>query len=111
MYNLIDLVCMISGVYLIYTAIVMKSKGEIVANVVLNKTTSESAIKDKEGFINYLHGKLLLIGIIIILSGTVDLVNLNMGGNTIVGIIAVLVFVAALIAYGVVAKKALKKYT
>lgn len=111
MYNLIDFVCMITGAYLIHTAVVMKKRGEIVANVVLNKTTSENAIKDKEGFINYLYIRLLLIGIVIILSGIVDIVNLNMNGAPIIGVIAFLVFAAALAAYGVVTHMALKKFT
>lgn len=111
MYNLIDLVCMISGCYLIYTAIVMKSRGEIIANVVLNKGTKESAIKDKEGFINYLYGKLLVIGIIIILSGVVDILNVNAGGSSIISLITFIAFAASLVAYGMVTNSAIKKFT
>lgn len=111
MYNVIDFICILSGAYLAYTAINMKSKGEIAANVVLNKSTDESAIKDKEGFINYLYGKLLIIGIVIILSGVIDIVNFYMGGDSIVEVITFVVFAAALVAYGVVARSALKKFT
>ena len=111
MYNLIDIVCIMSGGYLAYSAFSMKSKGEIIANVVLNKAVNENSIKDKEGFIDYIYGKLLLIGIIIILSGVVDVVNLNMGGSSIVSIIALIVFAVSLVAYGKVTKTALDKFT
>lgn len=111
MYNLIDIVCIFSGGYLAYSAITMKSKGEIIANVVFNKAIDERALKDKEGFINYLSGKLLLIGIVIILAGAVDVANSYMGGSSIIGIAALLVFVAALVAYSLVTKAALEKFT
>lgn len=111
MYNLIDIVCIMSGGYLAYSAFSMKIKGEINANVVLNKAVSENAINDKEGFIDYIYGKLLLIGIIIIFSGVVDIVNLNMGGSSLVSIIALIVFVVSLVAYSKVTKTALEKFT
>ncbi|MBD5520379.1 MAG: hypothetical protein HDR03_04025 [Lachnospiraceae bacterium] len=111
MYNLIDIVCIMSGGYLAYSAFSMKSKGEIIANVVLNKAVNENSIKDKEGFIDYIYGKLLLIGIIIILSGVVDVINLNMGGSSVVSIIALIVFAVSLVAYSKVTKTALDKFT
>lgn len=111
MYDVLNIVIIFSGIYLIYSSISMKVKGEIIANVVLNKSTSENAIKDKEGFINFIYGKLLAIGIIIVLSGVVDYINDSMQGSSIVRVITFLVFAAALVVYSVVAKKAINKFT
>ncbi len=111
MYDLIDFVCVFSGMYLAYSAITMKTKGEIVANVVLNKSVSENAIKDKQGFIDYIYGKLLLIGIIIILAGAADIANNNMHISSLVGLACFLVYVGALVAYSMVTKKAVQKFT
>lgn len=111
MYDLLDFVIIFSGMYLAYSAITMKSKGEIVANVVLNQSIKESAIKDKQGFIDYIYGKLLLIGIIIMLSGIANFVNNSVNGSSIVALLTLLLFAASLAAYSMVTKAAIKKFT
>ena len=112
MFDLMDFICMISGVYLMYAGIVMKTQGKINANVVLSKGISESAIRDKEEFIRYLYGKLILIGAVIVLSDIVNLVIAYQGGNN--GTFSMIIFgifIAAMVAYAAVVSKALKKYT
>lgn len=112
MYDLMDFICIISGGYLMYAGIVMKTQGKIVSNVVLSKGISENAIRDKEGFIRYLYGKLVLIGAVIVLSDIVSLViKYQGGGDSTVSLIIFVIFIAAMAAYAVVVSKALKKYT
>lgn len=112
MYNVMDFICIFCGVYLMYVGIVMKTQGKIVANVVLSKGISENAIRDKEGFIRYLYGKLVLIGAVIVLSGIVNLVVDYQGGDDgMVSLITFIIFVAAMTVYAIVVSKALKKYT
>ena len=112
MYNVMDFICIFCGIYLMYVGIVMKTQGKINANVVLSKGISENAIRDKEGFIRYLYGKLVLIGAVIVLAGVVNLVSdLQGGGDGMVSVITFAIFIAAMVAYAAVVSKALKKYT
>lgn len=112
MYNLMDFICIVSGVYLMYAGIVMKTQGKIVSNAVLSRSISENAIRDKEGFIRYLYGKLVLIGAVIVLSDIVSLVmEYQSGDNGMVSLITFVIFIAAMVAYGKVVSNALKKFT
>lgn len=111
MYNVLDFICILSGGYLTYTGIVMKTQGKIISNVVLSKGIEEASIKDKDGFIRYLHAKLILIGAIIILAGIVNLLNDYRGGDGIISFVTCAVFAVAIVAYGIVTNRALKKYT
>lgn len=110
MYSVIDFLCVIGGGYLIYTGIVMKTQGKIVNNVVMNKGADESALRDKEGFINYLFGKLIAIGAVITLAGAANVINDLMLQSSVVSTIASLAFFAAIVTYAVLVNKALKKF-
>ena len=110
MYDIIDALCVASGVYLVYTAIVMKVQGKIISNVVLNKGRDESAIRDKEGFIRFLYGKLILVGILVMLAGAANMINFHMIGSGIITLISTILFAAAIAGYGVAVNKALRKY-
>lgn len=112
MINVLDFICIISGVYLAYAGIVMKTQDKIIANVVLSRGIDEKAIRDREGFIQYLHIRLTVIGVIIILAGVVNLISdYRGGGSGIVALVTCAVFGVALVAYAKVTNKALKKYT
>ncbi|MCM1175647.1 MAG: hypothetical protein NC341_11430 [Blautia sp.] len=110
MYNFIDLLCIIGGGYLVYTGIVMKTKGKIVNNVVMNKGADESALRDKEGFINYLYLKLIIIGAVIMLAGVANIVNDITAQSSIIAAVSSCAFAAAIVVYAVFINKALKKF-
>lgn len=110
MINVMNFIYILSGIYLAYTGIVMKTQGKIISNVVLSKGIDENAIRDREGFINYLHTKLVVIGGIIILSGVVNFISDYNGRNAIVEWVIFAIFAGALVAYAKVVSKALKKY-
>ncbi len=110
MYSFIDFLCIIGGGYLVYAGIVMKTQGKIVNNVVMNKGADESALRDKEGFINYLYGKLIAVGAVVILAGAVNIVNGMTSQSAIVSTISSLSFFAAIVVYAIVVNKALKKF-
>lgn len=75
MSGMIDILFFASGVYLIYSAVNAKKKGNIAANVMLSKDVNENDIKDKKGFIDYMYGKILLAGVMIIAASVIHLVN------------------------------------
>ena len=45
--GMIDFLFLLSGIYLIYTAIVAKKRGAIAANVMLSKNVNVNDIKDR----------------------------------------------------------------
>ena len=108
---LFDILCIISGGYLIYAAIVMRNKGKIISNVVLKNGMDETSIRDKDGFIHYLYGRLILFGIIIILASVTNLINGRMNGTSVITLITYCIMAAAIVGYGLITSKALKKYT
>lgn len=110
MYDLIAILCVISGAYMAYAAIVMKYKGQFIKNVVLSNGADENSINDKEGFVRYLYIKLLLCGSADVLVGSICLINDYLAGPGIISLITVCVFFLSIIAYGISINKALKKY-
>lgn len=110
MNNLIDILCILSGAYLVYAALAMKLKGRIIKNVVLSKGMEEKSIRDKEGLIRYLYGKLLFFGLVVILAGIANLVNEYVAGPDMITIIDCFAFASAIIGYTISANIALKRY-
>lgn len=110
MYSFIDFLCIIGGGYLVYAGIVMKTQGKIVNNVVMNKGADESALRDKEGFINYLYWKLIAIGAVVILAGVANVVNDLTTQLAIISTLSSIAFFAAIVVYAVFVNKALKKF-
>lgn len=106
----IVILCTLSGAYMMYAAIVMKYKGKFIKSVVLSNGLNENAIRDKEGFIKYLYGKLLACGIADVFIGIVCLISDFTYGQGIVSLIANIVFFISIVAYGIAINKALKKY-
>lgn len=90
---MIDILFFGSGVYLIYMAVMAKKNGNIVSNVMLAKSVSESNIKDKLGFIDYMYKRILLAGVMIVIASIIHLVNdyyLYSSTLTWIGIIVIL---------------------
>ena len=88
----------------------MKTQGKIVNNVVMNKGADESALRDKEGFIGYLYGKLIAVGAVVILAGAVNVINDLTTQSSVISGISSIAFFAAIVVYAVFVNKALKKF-
>ncbi|MBQ6806506.1 MAG: hypothetical protein IJO97_03640 [Lachnospiraceae bacterium] len=110
MYDFIDILCILCGAYLVYTAVVLKTKGRIIGNVLLKKGTDEKDIKDKEGFVKFLFSKVLLAGIMVMVGGIINLANTHMAGPEIVTTITCCIFAVAIIGYGIVTNMAMRKF-
>lgn len=110
MYSVLDFICILAGGYLMYTGIIMKTQGKILENVVLSKGATEASIRDKEAFIQYLHGKLTAIGAVIVITGVVNFISDFKGGDVIISSATTLIFFAALVVYYKVVKRAMKKF-
>lgn len=110
MYDFLDILCILSGVYVTYAAVLMKARGKIIKNVILNKGKDESSIRDKEGLIHFLYKKLFFLGLLIIFTGTMDLANSYLLHSGLVTAAACILFAAEVIIYGTVVSAALQKY-
>ena len=110
MYSFIDILCIIGGGYLVYAGIVMKTQGKIVNNVVMNKGADESALRDKDGFIQYLYLKLIIIGVVVMLAGVANIMNDLTMQSAILSTALNCAFAVAIIVYAVFINKALKKF-
>ena len=106
----IDILCMLCGVYLVYTGIVMKAQGRIIANVVFKKNMNENSLRDKEGFIRYLYGKLVIIGLVIILTSLASIAGDYMGWPQVTSMITSFLLIATMVVYAHFVSKALKMY-
>ena len=95
--GMIDILFLLSGVYLIYTACMAKKKGNIASNVMLSKDVKESSNRDRAGFIEYMYKRIIAAGILIILGSVVHLVNdysIHSKALTWVGIAVILLAIA-----------------
>lgn len=110
MYSVLDFICIMAGGYLMYTGIIMKTQGKILENVVLGKGATEASIRDKEAFIQYLHGKLTAIGAIIVIAGVVNLISDFKGGDVVISFATTVIFFAALVVYYQLVKRAMNKF-
>ena len=108
--GMIDLLFLASGGYLIGTAIMAKSRGNITANVMLGKGVTENDIKDKAGFIDFMYKRLLLSGVLIIIASIVHLVNDYYIVSNTLTLVGVILIVAAIFIYTKAYMDAQKRY-
>lgn len=108
--NIFDLLIAASGIYLIYTAVMMKRTGEIKSGVLVSKEVDVNQIRDKKGFIEYMYGKVLVIGILAVALGAGSIVNTNLNGPAYLSLIGIGAYLAVLVFYAVASSKAKKKF-
>ena len=108
--GMIDFLFLLSGVYLMGTAITAKTQGNISANVMLSKNTSEKDIEDKEGFINYMYKRILLAGILIVVAAIVHLINDYYFASRILTWTGIVIILTALVIYATSYKRGQKLY-
>lgn len=108
--GMIDFLFLASGVYLICTAVAAKKRGQIAANVMLGKNTSEKDIEDKAGFIGYMYKRIIFAGGMIIAASAVHLVNDYYIGSVGLTWVGIVVMFAAIVMYCVTYMRGQKLY-
>ncbi len=108
--NIFDLLITGSGLYLIYVAVIMKTKGEIAKGVIVSRDVDIERMRDKEGFIRYMYGKSLFMGILTAAVGAINMANFYVQGPAWVSIAAVAGYIMVLAAFAVFTLKARKKF-
>lgn len=108
--GIIDFLFLGCGVYLIWISISAKRQGKIVADVMLGKNISESHIKDKVGFLEFMCKRLLLAGVLIMIGSTVHLVNDYYVGSAALTCVGILLILSALVIYARAYSSGQKRY-
>lgn len=108
--NIFDLLICLSGIYMIYTAWIMKKTGKITTGVFISKDVDVDQIRDKEGFIKYMFGKVLFMGIATCIIGGVGMITARLNGSEYIMLIGVLCFMIILILFALATHKARKKF-
>lgn len=98
------------GIYCLYAAVMLKTKGVINKTILLGKDTDPRKCKDKQGYINCVFPKTLVLGIVCTLYAVVDLVNTFVVKIPIFWYIMLAAFLVVLIWFGAATSKASKKY-
>ncbi len=73
--GIIDFLFVISGAYLIGSALLAKRQESVAANIMLGKNMEEKDIDDKAGFIAYMCKGLLIAGALMLVAGLIHLAN------------------------------------
>lgn len=88
----------------------MKKTGTINATVALGKNVDENRIKDRAAYINYIVPRLVILGVICVVASGLNLLVEQFGGPSIITMVSCLLFIIALVFYGVSFKKAQTKF-
>lgn len=108
--NVIDILFMGSGIYLIFSAFMAKKNGTITANVMLGKNMDEKCIKDKTGYITYMYKRILIAGILVVIAGMINFINDCFFFSNIATAVASAVIIVAIAIYVTAYKKGQKAY-
>ena len=109
-YSFMDVIIVLSGVYILYNFYLLKFKGEIKESLLLPKDIQVKKCKDKAGYIAEMSPKVLVLGCAVTICGLLGMAETQMQllGNWYLLVMAV--FLAAIIWFVMESRKAVKKY-
>lgn len=107
---LLGLLMLGCGIYCLYAAVMLKTKGVINKTILLGKDTDPRKCKDKEGYISCVFPKTLVLGAVCTLYAVVDLVNSFFVKIPVLWYIMLAAFLVVLVWFGATTSKAAKKY-
>ncbi|MDO5540983.1 MAG: hypothetical protein Q4F83_13115 [Eubacteriales bacterium] len=110
MFSIMDIIIILSGLYLLYTYYLMKFKGEVKESILLPKDLPLKKCKDISAYISEMSPKVLIYGAVVVLCGVVGLVEDVYHVLGWIYLAAILVFVVVSAWFIVQAKNAVKKY-
>lgn len=97
--DMVDFIFLACGAYLVGTSVMAKAQGNIAANVMLGKNVTESDIKDKVGFIDFMYKRLLLSGVMIIIGSIIHLINDYYVSSVALTLVGIVLILSALVIY------------
>ncbi len=110
-FSLMDIIFLVAGLYIVYTAYQMKVKGEIKEGVLLPREVNVKKCIDKQGYINEVFPKTAFFGVMVSIWGGISLLDdqYHFMDQT-VYLIIVAIFVAITIWFALSTRKAYNKY-
>ena len=108
--SIFDVIILLSGVYVFYSAIIMKKTGTITSGVFITKDVSVNSNSDVPGFIQYMFIRGIFLGIVAMLCGVVGLMNDSVSGLTIIHYVLLLISFLSVCYFSWVTVKAQKKF-
>lgn len=111
MWSILDVIFVGAGFYVLYGWFIMKTKGEILTSILMNKDVELRKCKDLEGYKAYIAPRMLVFGIAALAYGVAGLVNTYVTPlpGVVYGGIMVL-FLLVLIWFAIQAKKGVQKF-
>lgn len=106
----LDILIFCYGLYCLYSCYRMKTKGEVDGNVLLSNNTDMKKCRDKDAYLREMLPKLLLLGVVTVIYGTMGLVDtfvVKLGQAYTIGAV---VFLVTLAWFAIMAHKAQEKY-
>ena len=109
--GIFDVLITAFGGYILYTWFQMKRTREIRGGMFLPQGIDPEKCLDKEGYINYVSPRFLLLGIVCLISGLLGLAVDYLGIlSENAYLVVTLLFLILLVWYGITVKKAVEKY-
>lgn len=98
------------GIYCLYSCIMMKVKGVINENLLLNKESRFKKCKNKDAYIKELFPSFLTFSILTTACGAIDMINTFLVDIYIAYVISLVLFIAGFIWFMVTSKKCKDRY-
>lgn len=108
-YSILDVVILMGGIYLLWSAIKMRSKGKV-AGILLSKGMDLSKAKDTPGFIRAMYIPTIIMGILCTVSGVVGFAVVYWPQLMMPQLLLTILAFVGLITYGYLNVRAQKKY-
>ena len=78
--------------------------------VIISKDIDVNKIRDKEGFIRYMFGKVLILGVLAVVVGLLGILNTRWNGPEYLSLIGIGCYLAVLVFFGIASSKAKKMF-
>ncbi|WP_130836820.1 hypothetical protein [Lachnoclostridium sp. Marseille-P6806] len=108
--NAFNYVLIAAGAYVLYAAVILKTRGKITKNLMLSPGVSENMIGDREGFARYMFPRTAVLGAAVAFAGGWDVVFPGVAGTGQIELAVIAVFTILLIRYLRAVKKAEKRF-
>ena len=109
-WSIMDIVILVCGVYALYAAYVLKTKGKIIKTFLVFKETDVNTCKDLGAYVASMAPKLSTLAGVMILYGVVSLINTYVVSIMSLYWVMMVALIGTLIWYGIQTRNAMKKY-
>lgn len=108
--SILDIMILACGLYMLYSAYLMKSRGELKSGWLVSKNINLSNSRDVPGYINYMYSKVIIFSIATIIYAGIGIFNTYVYDIMTIQFLGFGVFFIFVIWFAVCSMKATKKY-